>query len=220
VKQATLSLVHKVAPLPSGTPGPHPGLILLHGRGADEEDLLGLTPFIDPRFLIIAVRAPFQFPYGGYTWYEMLADAAPEPTGFSESYERLVKFIGEVPERYPVDPGRLFLLGFSMGTVMSYGFALTKPRNIRGIVAHSGYIPESSTLSFDLQNLSGTAFFIAHGIHDPVIDVQFARRAKDLLSGTQATVSYKEYPILHSMSEESIGDCAAWLCRHLESGTD
>jgi phospholipase/carboxylesterase len=103
-----------------------------------------------------------------------------------------------------------------MGAVMSYALALTEPDRVRGVVAHSGYIPEDTNLGFAWKNLRGTAFFVAHGTHDPVIDVRFARRAKDLLS-EKAPLTYKEYSIPHSMSEESVDDCASWLRKHLES---
>jgi len=218
VKQVKLSLVHKVAPPNSAARGPHPTLVLLHGRGADENDLFGLTPYFDPRFQVISVRAPFPFPFGGHTWYEMLNVGTPEPKQFTESYDLLTRFIDDIGEQYPVDSDRLFLLGFSMGTVMSYAYSLTKPERIRGVIAHSGYIPEDSSLVFDWKRIAGKRFFVAHGIHDPVIEVGYARRARTLLSGASADLLYKEYAIPHSMSEESIQDISSWLQQDLQPG--
>lgn len=213
------TLEHRIT-IPNLSPaGTYPALIMLHGRGANEQDLLGLTPHFDPRLMIIAARAPFSFSYGGYTWYDMLEVGAPEPGQFSESYERLIRFLEDVREHYPVDRNRLFLLGFSMGTVMAYAYALTKPENIRGVAAHSGYIPESTSLVFRWDQLKNTAFFVAHGEHDPVIGVEYARRAKKLLSAAAADLTYKEYPIAHSMSEESVEDVSAWL-KHRVGGVD
>jgi len=205
------SLFHSIAPMGSDATGPHPTLILLHGRGANESDLLGLTSYLDPRLLVIAVRAPLAFQYGGYTWYEMLSVGAPEPAQFTESYARLVQFVDDVRRHYPVDPERLFLLGFSMGAVMSYAYALTKPESVHSIIAHSGYIPEDTPLVFQWNKLQGKGFFVAHGEFDPVIGVPFARRAKELLSETKADLEYKEYPIPHTMSEESVTDLSSWL---------
>lgn len=210
------SLTHKIAPSSNHGAEPFPAIILLHGRGANEDDLLGLLPYFDPRFFVVAARAPFRFPYGGWTWYDVLEVGAPHLQQFAESYDRLVQFVQDMKAHYPVDPKRLFFLGFSMGAVMSYAYALTKPEDVRGVVAHSGYIPESSSLNLRLDSLNGASFFVAHGTEDPVIQIHFARRAKELLSQTKADLVYKEYPIPHTMSEESLKDLTDWLKKQLE----
>ncbi|HTP13648.1 MAG TPA: alpha/beta fold hydrolase [Bacteroidota bacterium] len=212
------SLVHQLAPFDATRPGPHPTLILLHGRGASEEDLLGLVPYVDPRFFCIAARAPFRFGYGGYTWYDLQEVGAPESGQFDESYQKLSRFLDDVQTHYPVDPRQTFLLGFSMGTVMSYSLALTRPERIRGVVAHSGYIPEKSPLPFKWDGLAHTEFFVAHGVYDPVIPVDYGRRAQQLLSASSAPLVYREYPIQHQISDESLHDLAAWLSSRLQPG--
>lgn len=205
------TLLHKVLPMSSAKSGVYPALVLLHGRGANEDDLLGLARYLDPRLLIITVRAPFDFPFGGYTWYDLQEVGAPDLQQFNESYERLSQFIGDVKQHYPVDPERLFLLGFSMGSVMSFALSLTKPETVKGVIAHSGYVPENTPLTFQWKKLTGVSFFVAHGIHDPVIGVNFGRRAHELLSATEADLTYKEYPIGHQVSEQSLSDFSAWL---------
>ena len=93
------SLVHRLGALNTSQKGPHPTLIMLHGRGADENDLLGLASYLDPRFLVISVRAPFPFENGGYTWYTVLEIGKPEPREFMESYERLVQFLDDIKKQ-------------------------------------------------------------------------------------------------------------------------
>jgi phospholipase/carboxylesterase len=211
------SLYHIVAP--SGPSeergGPRPALILLHGRGADENDLMGLAPYLDPHFMFLSVRAPFRFPFAGWTWYEILEVGSPHPEQFKESYERLCQFLDDVKRHYPVDPERMFLLGFSMGSVMSYALSLTKPEHIAGVVAHSGYIPENTELQFQWDKLDRTAFFVAHGTHDAVIPVDFGRRARDLLVKSNTQLTYKEYPIAHQISDKSLHDLSGWLKQRL-----
>lgn len=210
------SLTHQLAPFDEPRGGLHPTLILLHGRGANEDDLLGLVPYLDPRLLCIAARAPFRFGYGGYTWYDLREVGTPESEQFEESYNKLSQFLDDIQAHYPIDPKQTFLLGFSMGTVMSYSLALTKPDRIRGVVAHSGYIPENSSLQFKWDMLSGTEFFVAHGVRDPVIPIEFGRRANELLSQTSAPVVYREYPIQHQISDESLHDLGEWLAERIE----
>lgn len=204
-----------VAPRQTGSDSP-PALLLLHGRGADENDLLQLAPALDPRFLIIGVRAPFLFPMGGYTWYEVLQVGTPHAEQFAESYRRLVDFLADAKRAFRLAPDRIFLLGFSMGTVMSYALALTRPLEIAGVVAHSGYIPEGAGLDFQWDKLHQTHFFIAHGRFDPAISIKFGKRARDLLTNAGAPVTYKEYPIAHQISEQSLADLSAWLKEKLD----
>ena len=192
--------------------GTHPTLILLHGRGADEEDLLGLTPMLDDRLLILSVRAPHTWPEGGgYTWYDVDATGTPEPSTFGKSYDALFRFIDDALRHYPVDRKRVALLGFSMGAVMSYALSLTLPDLFGGVVAHSGYVPERTSLHYRWQDLSFVRFFIAHGTADPVIPVQLARRAQELFVASNATIEYREYPMGHEISEQSLADAAAFL---------
>jgi phospholipase/carboxylesterase len=212
------SLHHKISPLSTTGTGPHPALILLHGRGSNEEDLLGLVPFLDPRLFVVSVRAPLVFPYGGYTWYTMAEVGQPDPAEFMESHGRLEQFLNDVRASYPVDPERILLLGFSMGSVMSLGLALTHPADIRGVIAHSGYVPEASPLTFLWDRIGHCRFFVAHGVEDPVIPVRFGRRAKALLTEKGADLMYREYPIGHHVSEESLSDGARWLTGLLEGG--
>jgi phospholipase/carboxylesterase len=214
MKPVSTTLFHRV--LPPGNPGlsEHPTLILLHGRGANEEDLIGLLPVLDSRLLVLSVRAPFPFS-SGYTWYDIGTIGAPEPAMFKDAYDMLSRFVDDALAGYPIDREKVFLFGFSMGAVMSFALSLTRPDLFRGVVAHSGYVPEETHLVYRWQNLTERQFFIAHGIHDPVIAVDFARRAEQLFKGSDAHCTVREYPIAHQISDESIGDIAHWLDRLL-----
>jgi phospholipase/carboxylesterase len=217
MKSIATSLVHRVLEPELSSADLHPTLILLHGRGADEEDLLGLSSFLDKRLLCISARAPFDFSYGGYTWYDIGQVGVPLPGMFDESYAKLVTFVDDVLRQYPVDPKQLYLFGFSMGAVMSYALSLTKPELFRGVSANSGYVPEGTQLRFRWRDLAGKSFLIAHGEHDQVIPVQMARRAKELFAASNATVEYREYPMDHQISDESVADAAAWLKKLLDA---
>jgi phospholipase/carboxylesterase len=216
------TLVHKVRPPVTFGPAKSPALILLHGRGTNEDDLLGLADFLDPRFFIVSARAPYRFEGGhdSYTWFGLQEIGKPDVQQFSEALRHLMQFIQDVKTGYPIDPDRVFLLGFSMGSIMSFAVALTQPHAVRGIVAHSGYIPESASLQFAWTQLSSLSIFVAHGLHDPVIPIQKARRTQELLSKTGMDLTYKEYPIQHTISEESLADLSLWLQKKLDVPAD
>lgn len=197
----------------------HPTLVMLHGRGADEEDLIPLAEHYDPALLILSVRAPFPFSEGdGYTWYDLARIGVPDPVMFRKSYDGLSHFLDDALRSYPVDPERLFLLGFSMGCVMSLALSLTRPELFRGVIAHSGYVPEGMHIPLRWGELGELAFFIAHGTLDPVIPVEYARRAKRLFDTSGARLTYREYEMGHQISEESLGDSALFLAGLLSNG--
>jgi phospholipase/carboxylesterase len=216
------TLVHKIRQPQATIDQKHPALILLHGRGTNEDDLLGIVDYLDPRFFILSVRAPFRFDsgFGGYTWYDVKDIGTPHPQQFEESYNRLVRFVDDVKRGYAVDSRRVFLLGFSMGSIMSLALSLTHPEMVRGVVAHSGYIPENTNLQFVWDRLQQLALFVAHGVDDTVIPISFARRSHDLLLKTAADLTYKEYPIPHTISEESLSDLSLWLQKKLDVPPD
>jgi phospholipase/carboxylesterase len=219
MKPITAHLTHIVQAPRIDADGSYPALIMLHGRGADEHDLFGLAPYLDPRLLIASVRAPFPFQYGGgYAWYDVIEVGLPHPRMFAESHERLKKYLDEVVASYPIDARRVFLLGFSMGAVMSHTLALTQPDKFAGVVAHSGYVPPAKELGleFRLDNLDGCAWFVAHGLYDPIIPVSFGHEARDLLTGASADLTYKEYPIAHQVSQHSLDDLSAWLTKYID----
>ncbi len=216
MKPIASTLYHRILLPEHSTAERHPALIMLHGRGADEEDLLGLAPYLDDRFLIISPRAPRPFASnGGFTWYDVGTIGVPDAATFASSYDLLNRLITDAVAGYPIDPGQIFLFGFSMGTVMSYALALTKPGFFRGVAANSGYVPEGTSLALQWNNLAGTDFFITHGTEDPVIPIEAARHARALFERSTATVMYREYPMGHQISDESFADVNAWLTRKL-----
>jgi phospholipase/carboxylesterase len=184
---------------------------MLHGRGADENDLLGLTPMLDERLLTISVRAPYPFSFGdGFTWFEIDDAGKPDQEMFLNSYKQLCKLTEDVLSHYPIDKRNLFLVGFSMGTMMSYSLSLTMPHLFRGVAAFSGYVPETN-LEFHWNKLSKLDLFIAHGLFDPVIPVVLARMTREMFTSSNARWTYKEYPMEHEISPEAVADVSVWL---------
>jgi phospholipase/carboxylesterase len=219
MRPSETTLVHRILLPGDSSPARHPALVMLHGRGADEEDLLGLAGAFDPRFLIISPRAPFPFPGTGYTWYDAGADGVPEPAGFMSSYAALRTFLDDALRSYPIDPARVFLFGFSMGTVMSYALALAAPELFRGVVANSGYLAERTPLSYAWERAGNLEFLITHGTEDPVIPLAAARHAAKVFHSHNVPVTAEEYPMGHAISDESLGDVAAWLHHRIDQQT-
>ena len=216
MKTIPTTLTHRALPPERSTDSRHPLLIFLHGRGTDEEDLLGLAPKLDERLFLVSARAPFPYEYGGFTWYDISTTAVPDGIRFRESCDRLHQFILDVRAGYPVDPARVFLFGFSMGCVMSFAMALTAPELIRGVSANSGYVPEGTHLTFHWQELQSVEFFVTHGTFDPVIPISIARRSEELLKASNAKFTYREYPAGHELTDAGLRETAQWMTRLID----
>ncbi len=204
-----LSLIH-LTRFPNQKPEKHPTIICLHGRGSNEQDLIGLAQYLDDRLLWISPRAPLDL-MGGYEWYRLEGIGLPVQPTFDAACETLDRFITEAVAEYPVDPQKLFLMGFSQGSMMSYSFALTQPERVAGVIAQSGYIPLNSGIKVDETGVKGKPFIITHGLYDPLIPAQWGQAARDYLQSVGADVEYREFPMEHSVSEESIAAIAKWI---------
>jgi phospholipase/carboxylesterase len=188
-------------------------LVLHHGRGADEHDLLGLADVLDPqrRLDVITPRAPLTIG-GGYHWYLVPRVGYPDHDTFHAGYERLSAFHDELWRRTGIAPERTVLGGFSMGSVMSYALGLGGDRPVpAGILAFSGFIPTVDGWRPDLGSRSGLPVFIGHGRHDPIIDVQFGRQARALLEADGLTVQYHESEAGHHIDPAHIPAAVDWL---------
>ena len=188
-------------------------LVLHHGRGADEHDLLGLADVLDPqrRLHVITPRAPLTIG-GGYHWYVVPRVGYPDHDTFHVAYDRLSAFHDEVWRQTGIPPERTVLAGFSMGSVMSYALGLGSDRPApAGIVAFSGFVPTVDGWRPDLGLRSSLPVFIAHGRRDPIIDGQFARQARALLEAGGLTVQYHESDAGHHIDPAHIPAAVDWL---------
>jgi phospholipase/carboxylesterase len=187
---------------------PAGALILNHGRGADEHDLYGLLDQLDPerRFLGVTPGAPLtDVPPGGRHWYVVARVGYPDPETFHHSYRLLTAFLDDLLGSRGIAWDRTVIGGFSMGAVMAYAVGLGPSRpSPAGILAISGFVPTVDGWHPELEPRAGLPVVIRHGRNDPVIDVSFARRARDLLGGAGLEVDYLETDAGHWLPAEVI----------------
>jgi phospholipase/carboxylesterase len=196
------------------------GLLLLHhGRGADEHDLIGLAEILDPerRLHVVAPGGPLRLPgWPGRHWYTVPRVGHPDPETFHESFAALADFHDRTRERLCIDSGRTVLGGFSMGAVMSYALGLAAARPApAGILAFSGFVPTVEGWEPSTADRAELPVFIAHGSLDQVIAVDFAHAARDLLAGAGLPVEYREFPVGHQIDPAAIPAARDWLERAL-----
>jgi phospholipase/carboxylesterase len=189
--------------------------VLHHGRGTDERDLLPLADELDPRrrLHVVAPRGPLQIEGSpGKHWYLVPRVGYPDPHTLASSYAALAQLHDELWERTGVGPERTVLGGFSMGCVMSYALALGADRPApRAILALSGFIPTVEAWRSDAVNRGGLRVLISHGRRDPVISVEFARRARALLEEDGLPVQYHEFDGGHHLDPTYGTAMREWL---------
>ena len=180
-------------------------LVLFHGRGADEHDLYPLLDVLDPerRLHGYCPRGPLSLPPGGAHWYVVPRVGYPDPTTFASSYAEAGAWLDSLPHE------RVVVGGFSQGAVMSLalGLGVGRPRPA-AVIALSGFIPEVDGWKLDTER-PFPPIAIGHGTLDPVIPVEFARRARALLEAAGAEVVYRESPMGHQIDPGFLAEVRA-----------
>ena len=192
-------------------------LVLFHGRGVDENDLFPLLDVLDPqqRLLGLAPRGPLSLPPGGSHWYAVQEIGYPDPSTFLPTFEAVSEWLGSVAEETGIGPERTVLGGFSQGAVMTYALGLGRGRpRPAALVALSGFVPTVPGFELDLEPpLPPVA--IGHGTFDPVISVEWGRRAREQLEAAGADVLYREYPLQHAVDPGFLAELVPWIASAL-----
>lgn len=194
-------------------------LVLHHGRGSDETDLLPLADVLDPerRLHVVTPRGPLTLPgWPGFHWYVVPRVGYPDPVTFGASFEALAALHDQLLERTGLSADRMVLGGFSMGCVMSYALGLARGRPApAGILALSGFVPTVEGWEPELTTRTAMPVFLSHGRADPVIGVDFAHRARSLLEAAGLSVDYHEFGGGHQVDLRAVRAARSWLQRVL-----
>jgi phospholipase/carboxylesterase len=203
--------------------GRGPVLVLLHGRGADEHDLLGLRPYLPADWATVAPRAPFPAePWGyggGWAWYRYEGEDRPEPTSFEVSLRSVATLLRDLEAERGVEHERVVLGGFSQGGTVSLGYALATaaglldddaPR-VRRVVNLSGFLADHPATPVTPQTVAGTRFFWGHGTADPSIPFSMAETGRAALYAADADLVSRDYPIGHWIEAGEMADVVGWV---------
>lgn len=192
-----------------------PVLLLLHGFGADENDLFGLAPYMDERFFVASVQAPFALSFGGRAWFELYFEMGQvsgfDPKQFEQSLEMILEFIDELIAEHDLDAKRVYLCGFSQGSMMSVSSVFSAPEKFAGAVLMSGRAANEMIVQENIEKLTDFPIFVTHGIFDTVLPIENGRATKEILARLPVKLEYKEYPMAHEISQESLRDVSNWM---------
>jgi thioredoxin 1 len=191
-------------------------LLLVHGYGADERDLGGLLPYLDPegRFCVVLPRGPEAAPgTPGFAWYSWSPQGEFDPEAFATSLDALDDLLDEQCEAQGFDRSQALVAGFSQGAGMMLALALRRsdrPRPL-GVYAMSPALPGIDIFDADWEAAREIPVLIQHGDQDPLVPVARARQLARALEGQGLPVVYSEFPMGHQVALESIRHGRSWL---------
>src|ERR1044072_7394308 len=170
-----LTVVHQAPRKPA--PGKPPMLVLLHGFGANEQDLLPIAARLDPRLAGASLRGPYQIRPGSYSWVN--GNSAGE---LDNARRMVIECIDQVADSTGADRGRVYLAGFSQGAMLTLAIALTEPEKIAGAAVLSGRLVAAVRDNHAApERLRGFPILVTHGTDDRQIPVRSARDVRHAL---------------------------------------
>jgi phospholipase/carboxylesterase len=203
-----------------------PVLVVLHGYGTDEHDLLPIAEKIGNGFLIISLQAPIELHNGGHAWYDLLQTPSgiiPDDVSRHQSEEQLMAALPNIIAREGGDAERVTFMGFSQGAAIIYSLlavyylAIARPAGkaagVKAVASInlSGYLPRDIFEALSEKHFDGFPFFISHGEHDELIPFQALGEAREWLTKQGANVTAKMYPCGHGVLPETVEDIIAWM---------
>lgn len=179
--------------------GPFPTILLLHGWTGDEDSMWVFTQRLPAKNFLLAPRAPYPAPSGGYSWSSPKIKAWPRVDDFRPAIQALDDLLNErfLPQ---VDFSRLSLVGFSQGAALAFAFALLHPERIMALAGLSGFMPDGAGDLTVGQPLLDLPVFMAHGTQDDLVQISQARQAQRILQQAGAYVSFCEDEVGHKLS--------------------
>ena len=197
--------------------GRPPLLVLLHGMGADENDLFPLASAFDPALAIASIRAPLPTDEGGFTWSESHSPGHYVRESLRASLAWFQTWLESIASGRS-EPQDTYLLGFSAGMAMASALLLDQPTRFAGGILLNGTLPFDTDVPAVKDRLAGMPIFHGHGSFDRVIPAELVNRTLKYLRETSgARLESRSYPIAHEIGDTEIRDISAWLTARMRT---
>jgi phospholipase/carboxylesterase len=184
-----------------------PLVVLLHGRGSDASDIIGLADHLPANLAYTAVRAPIA-EGGGFAWFANRGIGRPVAESLTATRAWFRTWLDEVANaERPV-----FLVGFSGGAAFAGGLVLADPKRFAGTAILNGTMPFDAGVPTTPHHLTGVHVFLAHGLQDTVIPADLQARTWQYLTvESGATTVARQDPVGHSITQPVVSALSAWL---------
>jgi phospholipase/carboxylesterase len=204
VAEESLGFVHRF--VPAETPDV-PTLLLLHGTGGDENDLLPVGRMLDERAALLSPRGKV-LEHGMPRFFRRLAEGVFDHEDLVNRTHELGEFVERAIDEYGIDRERLFAVGFSNGANIAASLLLTYPRLLAGAILLRAMVPFEPER---MPDLSGTPVYLAAGRSDQMVPPENTERLAQLLRAAGADVTLDWQPGGHGIGPEEVQAARNWL---------
>lgn len=200
-----LGFVHRFRPAPS--PGSADTLLVLHGTGGNEDDLVGIAQTVAPGAAVISPRGKV-LEGGAPRFFRRLAEGVFDPVEVRSRAEELAKFVRAAVDRYELDPKCVYALGYSNGANIASTIMLTDP----GLICASVLLrPMHVYEPGEERDLGGSAVLISAGRVDSIVPVESVEKLVAQFEKRGAEVTLKWQLGGHNLVPSEIKEAADWL---------
>jgi predicted esterase len=200
-----LGFVHRFLPAPETGSGET--LIVLHGTGGDENDLIGIGQAVAPGAAILSPRGNVS-ENGAPRFFKRLAEGVFDPKEVRSRADELARFIRAAIKRYSLDATRIYALGYSNGANIASTAMFIEPGLLQGAILFRPMLVFEPDATSDL---SGSSVFISAGRMDPIVPVTSVERLIELLEASHAEVTVKWQLAGHNLAPSEVREAAEWL---------
>lgn len=181
-------------------------LLLLHGTGGDENDLIPLGDLVDREANLLSPRGQV-LEHGMPRFFRRLAEGVFDIPDLKARTQQLAEFLEAASAAYAFPTDGVTALGFSNGANIAAALLLLRPGLVKEAILYRAMVPfEPETLP----DLRGTRVFIAAGEHDPIIPPSNTERLAAMLRGAGAEVELRWAPVGHQLTREDVDASRAW----------
>jgi phospholipase/carboxylesterase len=192
-------------------------IFLIHGYGADKNDLFSFADYLPESLTVIALQAPLELPFGGRAWYSLeMQDSGlvSDIEGAKIAMEKIDHCIDYCIENYQLNGDKKFVLGFSQGAILSTALAVNKPEKYKYFLPLSGYAL-NDIYSVQGKDYSHLDFYAAHGTMDGVIPIEKGRSIQKTLQDLNIKHVYREFEAAHSIAAKEFEEFVTWITERL-----
>jgi len=200
-----LGFIHRFVPAEDKTSAQT--LVVLHGTGGDENDLIGIGQAIAPGVAILSPRGNV-LENGAPRFFKRLTEGVFDPKEVRSRGEELARFIRAAISRYALNPQRIFALGYSNGANIASTVMFIEPGLLQGAIL---FRPMLVFEPDERPDLSGAGVFISAGRMDPIVPTTSVERLVELFEGSRAEVTLKWQLAGHNLLPSEVREAADWL---------
>jgi phospholipase/carboxylesterase len=191
-------------------------LILLHGVGANEVDLVEVGEKISPTSMVVSLRAPIVLGGSSFAWFHVQFTSTGPVHNWEEakqSFELLENEIRDISKKYDIPLSKISVMGFSQGSIMTMGLLLKSKLNLSRYLCFSGRtLPEFAQSALENPEIPlGRKVYLTHGFDDDKLPIALGRTSKEILEKVKANYRYHEFPGGHGIVNQVLDGASKWM---------